>query len=176
MMKPKRWRIRRRSGLNATKGTIRATMGSSRGDCVDTRNNYWSPTMSQRWIIQFPTLLPMGGWTLKMTSIHSIGCRARSVYLHFCLNWKYRICWFYTCKVRNGIGVPGLLSWKNHGLFLILRWFSLFFTLINCMVVVTSWRRWRSNYPRNSTMWRRSTRSMERTSSTPRITRLDRYR
>ena len=62
-------------------------------------------------------------------------------------------------------------SWN----FLIWRRFSIFFTHINCINVVTSWRRWWSNYLGVSKRWRISTTSMERMSSTLRTTRLDGY-
>ena len=159
-MKPTMWKKRRRITMNEPKGTIRATMEISSGYWMDTRKNSWIPTLSQRWIITFPMLLPMGGWTLKMVSISSIGWRARAVYLRLCLTRKYRISWFCTCKVRNGIPVSGLVGWNNHGLNKIWRRFSLFFTPINCIVVVTSRRTWQSTSPRGLTTWRRSSSSM----------------
>ena len=174
-IKPKRWKKGRISGMNIQRGTRRATMGSSIRDCVDTRNNSWITTLTQRWIIPLPMLLPMGGWILKMMSIRSIGWRTRTVYLHLCLTIKYRISWVCTCKVRNGIIVSELVSWKNHGLNKIWRRFSLFFAPINYIVVVTSRRRWWTNSPSDSTTWRRCSSTMESMSSTPRIASLDRY-
>ena len=174
-MKPKRWKKIRRSGMNLPRGTSRATMGIISRDFVDTRKNYLIPTLSQCWGIPLQMLSAMCGWTLRMVTTLSIGWRARAVFLHLCLTRKYRISWLCTCKVRNGIWVAGLVSWKNHGLKKNWRWFSLFFAPINCVVVVTPWRRWRGNSPSNSTAWRRILSSMEIMSFTPRHTLLERY-
>ena len=160
MMKPKVWKKRRRSGMNAPRGTRRATRGSSSGECVDTRNNLWIPTLIQLWIISFPMLLPMGGSTFNVMSIPSIGWRSREVYLIMCLPIKYIIGWLCTWKVRSRIQVTGLVSWKNRGLIQVLRKFSLFFTLINCIAIVTSQSRWQIISPRDSTTWRIRTRRM----------------
>ena len=170
MIKPKRWNKRRIIGLNVPRGNIRATMGRSSRDCVDTRNNYLIPTLSQSWIITLPMLLPMGGWTLRMMSIRSIGWRERSVYLRLCLTRNYRIGWLGTYKVRNVNWVAGLVSWKNHVLNKIWRQFSIFFTPINYIVIVNSRSRWWSTSPSNSTKWRIISSNMEKFIFTPRLT------
>ena len=149
MMKPKRCKKRRRSSLNIPRDAIRSTMVSSSIYCVDTRNNSWIPTLIQRWSILLHMLSPMGGWTLKMIRICSIGWSTRSVYLRWSLKIKYITSWLGTCKVRKRILVAILVSWKNHGLNKLWRWFSLFFAPINCIVVATSQRRFRNNYPSN---------------------------
>ena len=126
MMKPKRWEKRRISRPNTQRGARIATMGRSRGDCMDTRNYSWIPTLSECWSILLPMLLPRGGWTLNMMSIHSIGWSKRAVYPSLFLTIKYRISWLGTCKVRNLIQVALLVSWKNHVLNKIWRKFSIF--------------------------------------------------
>ena len=173
-MKPKSRKKRKRSGKNSQIGTIRVTMGSSREEWVDTIKNSRIKNLIQHWSIPLPMLSPMGGSTSKMMSICYIGWKEIAVYLRICLKINYRISWLCTCKFRNGIWVTGLVSWINRELFLIWRRFSLFFTPINCIVVVTSQRRWCSTYTRDSRTWRRITRSMERMSSTTIMPRLDR--
>ena len=116
MMKPKRWNKRRRSGMNIPRGTRISNMGSSKGYFMDTRNNSLIPTLRKLWSIPLPMLSPMGGLTLKMMSIRSIGWMTSAVYLRLCLTKKYRISWLGTFKVRNVIWVKGLLSWNNHRL------------------------------------------------------------
>ena len=176
MMKPKRRRERKIRGQDAQRYTSRETMVSSSIGCTNKRKSSRIPTLIQLFSILLPMLLPMGGSKLKITSIRSIGWRARSVYLHLCLTINYIISWFYTCKVRNGTWVWGLVIWNNRGLFLIWRQFSLFFNHKNCIVFVTSQRRGRSTHISNSTTWRESTIIMDIMSSAPIITRLDRYR
>ena len=176
MAKPTRWKKINRSRMNVPRGTSRATMVRNSADCIDTRNNYWIPTLIQRWIIPLPMLLPMGGWKLKMMSIRYIRWSTITVYLHLCLTRNYRISWLGSWNARNGIWVAGLAIWKNHKLNKIWRWFSLFSTLINCIVVVTSWRRWRSTYTIDSITWRRSSSSTDKISFTPRLTLLESYR
>ena len=176
-MKPKSWNKRRRGRINVTRGTRRATMGRRSRYWVDTRNDYWNPNLIQHWSIPFSMLSPMDVWALNMTSIRSIGWRTRTVYLSLCLIGKYRISWFCTCKVRlvHGIWVAILWSWKNHGLKNIWRPFRLFFTCIYCIFIVNSQRMCWITSPWASTACRRSTRSTEIMSSTPRITKLYRY-
>ena len=137
MTNPKRWKKRRRNGLNVPRVTSRATMVISSVECMDTRNNSWIPTMSQGWSITFPMLFPMGASTLKMMKILYIGWRSRVVYLRMCLTIKYIIGRFCTWKNRNRIQVKLLVSCKNRGPPIILMWFSLFSTPINCIAVFT---------------------------------------
>ena len=117
-MKTKTRNKRRRGGINVTRATRRATMGRRSGYCVDTRNDYWNPTLIQHLSIPSSMLSPMYGWILKMMSTCSIGWRSRTVYMRLCLIRKYRISWFCTRKVSlvNGLWVAILWSWKNHGL------------------------------------------------------------
>ena len=173
-MNQKGWKNRIRSGINVPRGTTRVTMGSSNEECVDARKNSWITTLSQCWSIPFPMLSPMGGSTFKMMSIPYIGWKARAVYLPIFLTIKYRIGWLCTWKVTHGIQVTGLVIWKNLGMISIWRRFSLFFAPINCIVVVTSQRRWKSTSPSDSTTWGIRTRSMDRMSLTPLIASLER--
>ena len=149
MMKRKRQNKRRRGGLNLPRGISRANMGGRIIDYVYTRLNSWNTILIKRWSNMLPMLSLMGGWTLKMMSIRSIGWRARAVYLHLYLIRKYRISWLCTYNVRlvNVILLARLWRSKNHGLKLFWRPFSILFILIYCIVVVNSWRRWRITSP-----------------------------
>ena len=148
-MKPKWWNNKILGGLNITRATIRATMGRSSRDFMDTRLNSLNSNLSQHWSIPLPMLSPMGGWTLNIMSIQSIGWSSRAVYLCFCLIEQYLISWFYTCKVRlvHGTLLAWFLSWKKHELNKVWIPFSLFFTPIYYTVVVNSQKRWKINSP-----------------------------
>ena len=76
-------------------------------------------------------------------------------------------------KVRNGIWVAGLVSWKNHGMKMFWRRFNLFFTPINCIVLVTPRSRRHSTSPSNSTTWRRSSSITEIMIFTPILTLME---
>ena len=113
------------------------------------RMNYWYPTMRQRWSIPLPMLSPMGGGTLQMMSIFSIGWREIALYLLLCLIRNCWISWLCTWKVGLVHGIWGARLWSlnNHGLNKIWRLFSLFFNLIYCAVIVTLQRKWQINLP-----------------------------
>ena len=175
-MKPKICKKRRRGGLNIPIGNSRETMGIRSVDCLDIRKNYFIKNLSQRWGIPFPMLSPMGGQTLNMMIIRSIGCREISVCLCFCLARNYRTSWLGTCKVRNGILLEGLVSWNNHVLNKMWGRSSTFFTPINFIVIVSSQRRWQSTYLSDSTTWRKISSSVDKTIFTPRIILLESYK
>ena len=117
-MKPKMCNNRKICVINVPRGIRRATMGRSSREFVDTRLSSLNPTLNQRWGIPLPFLSPMGGWTLKMMSIRSIGWRTRAAYLSLWSIRKYRISWFCTCKVVlvHEIWVSELWSWKKYAL------------------------------------------------------------